>query len=131
MADDEARKYKGKAYDKLTADDVAGDSFTVTGAYVLVKTGTQEGVEWRGYLRNAPVPVDVEPLHLLHLLTHDLIGPGPVAEPTPMELAGQAGDGGASQVPGPVATPVAAAPKPGPAKATGKDAGSRSGGASS
>jgi hypothetical protein len=100
---DEARKFKGKAYEDLTTDDVAGQQFVVTGPYITVKTGTLEGVRVLGFYRDAPVPKDVNPEHLLHLLRHDLIGPTPVPAPTPLEQVGADGAGGG--LPEPVAPP--------------------------
>jgi hypothetical protein len=48
--------------------------FAVTGPYVTVKTMTVDGVKVIGLHRGAPVPQDVDPAHLQHLLDHDLVG---------------------------------------------------------
>lgn len=48
--------------------------YVVTGAYVTVKTMTVDGVKVIGLHRGAPVPRDVDPAHLQHLLSHNLVG---------------------------------------------------------
>lgn len=48
--------------------------YVVTGAYVTVKTMTVDGVKVIGLHRGAPVPADVDPAHLQHLLDHNLVG---------------------------------------------------------
>jgi hypothetical protein len=52
---------------------MAAKQYAVTGAYVTVKTMTVDGVKVIGLHRGAPVPADVDPAHLQHLLAHDLV----------------------------------------------------------
>ena len=90
------------------------DRYVVCAPLVNVKTQTRDGVRMVGLNDGSPIPADVDPVSLKHLLSHGLIkavkGPAPAAPgPAP------------SGVPAPAAGPAPAAqqaakpgPKPGP-----------------
>lgn len=60
-------------------------TYVVTGAYVMVKTGTSDGPMFVGLLKDRLVPDDVDQAHIEHLLSVGLIsevdGPALLEEP--------------------------------------------------
>jgi hypothetical protein len=69
---------------------MATKQYQVTGAYVTTKTMTTQGMRVIGLHRGAPVPADIDPEHLKHLIAHELVGEVGQPQPDPMPPAQRA-----------------------------------------